>query len=62
MLPDFRKAYKVACGKNGDAWQAGRIGKVAAFLCAAHPAGFEPEKGDELHGDIEFLYELHIVN
>ena len=45
-----------------NAWQAGRAGSVAAYLCHAHPAGFEPEAGFELHGDIEYFYELEVRN
>jgi len=43
-------------------WEKGRAGKAASLLCWAHPAGFEPECGHELHGDIEFYYRLYVVN
>jgi hypothetical protein len=41
-------------------WEAGRVGKVASCVCAADPLGFEPEKTNDLHPDIEYLYELTV--
>jgi hypothetical protein len=58
MLPLFAEAF----AKFGKGWEAGREGKVAAFLCAADPGGFEPEAGHDLHGDIEYYYKLFAVN
>ena len=40
----------------------GRAGKVSSFLCAVDPVGFEPEDDGDLHGDIEYLYKLFLVN
>lgn len=65
MLPLIYEAYKtaVAPGKYGSsAWEAGRPGKAASFLCAADPGQFEPESGDKLHGDIEWFYVVECVN
>ena len=54
MLPLFGKAYEL----SGKGWQAGRVGKIASFLCAADPGVFEPEEGAKLHGDIEWYYRI----
>tara|TARA_Y100001963_G_C6740344_1_gene428626 strand:- start:980 stop:1447 length:468 start_codon:yes stop_codon:yes gene_type:complete len=48
--------------KSTNAYQNGRAGKVSAFLCAVDPTGFEPEDVGDLHGDIEYLYKLFLVN
>jgi hypothetical protein len=63
MLPLIREGYQQVL-KKGDyyLWQGGRPGKVAGFLCAADPGGFEPEEGHELHGDIEWYYVLRVIN
>lgn len=66
MLPLFKKAFEIGMTPKGD-WhqpgcELGRVGKVASFLCAADPGGFEPEEGHALHGDIEFFYRLWCVN
>lgn len=53
MVPLIASAYRPD-------WQHGRVGKVAAFLCAADPGGFEPEEGHDLHGDIEWYYIIQI--
>lgn len=45
-----------------NAWQAGRPGKAAAWLCSVDPSGFEVESGTKLHGDIEYLYVITAVN
>ena len=45
-----------------DAWQAGRAGKAASYVCAVEPGEFEPEEGHEKHGDIEWYYVVHCVN
>jgi hypothetical protein len=58
MLPLILRAFKE--GEIG--WEKGRAGKVASFLCAADPGGFEPESGFQLHGDIEWFYHLKVVN
>ena len=64
MLDCIRNAAQVARGtefaKIGWAWEAGRAGKVASFLCTAHPGTMEPEAGHALHGDIEYLYRLNV--
>jgi len=67
VLPLFVKAYEI--GKavaEEDGLKAyyilGRAGKVASFLCAAHPGHFEPEAGPRLHFDIEYFYRLYVVN
>lgn len=51
--PDTIKSY---------AYMNGRAGKVSSFLCAVDPVGFEPEDVGDLHGDIEYLYKLYLVN
>ena len=56
-----RKEYAPGLFASSE-WQAGRAGKVAAYLCATHPAGFEPEAGHDLHGDILFHYTLYLKN
>lgn len=58
IIPCIAKARELI----GDDYNSGRTGKVAAFLCAAHPGGFEPEGSNELHPDIEYHYTLHLVN
>jgi len=44
------------------AYMNGRAGKVSSFLCTVDPVGFEPEDVGDLHGDIEYLYKLFLVN
>ena len=41
---------------KGNGWQAGRAGKLAAYLIATDPGGFEPEPELGLHPDIEYFY------
>ena len=53
MVPLIASAYKPD-------WQHGRAGKVASFLCATDPDGFEPEDSHDLHGDIEWYYILEM--
>lgn len=43
-------------------WELGRAGKVAGFLCCADPGTMEPESFLLLHGDIEYLYHVYVVN
>jgi hypothetical protein len=43
-------------------WQLGRAGKAASFICKSEPDGFEPESSNELHGDIEWYYVIHLKN
>src|SRR5882724_580287 len=63
MLACMAKGLGLILAKGANsAWEAGRTGHAAAYLCAAHPAGFEPESGFDLHGDIEFFYELEVRN
>jgi hypothetical protein len=74
MIPLLQKAAKILLKESGTVkynsvdspayditsmpWEAGRVSKVASCLCAADPLGFEPEKTNDLHSDIEYLYEL----
>ena len=48
--------------KSSYAYMNGRAGKVRSFLCTVDPVGFEPEDVGDLHGDIEYLYKLFLVN
>ena len=45
---------------EGDTWQHGRAGKATAFIIATDPGGYEPEQGHELHGDIEYYYQVTV--
>lgn len=56
ILEDITTTYN----RVGREWFGHRAGKVAAFLCETHPAGFEPEEGHDLHGDIEWYYLIEI--
>ena len=70
MLPVIRHAWENACKVDaarraswggtvdGPPWESGRAGKAAAMLCAGDPLGFEVEQGNDLHGDIEWLYRI----
>jgi hypothetical protein len=64
MVPLIAKAYRHAIKPSprggARAWQAARVGKVAGELCWADPGTMEPEAGHELHGDIEYLYRVHV--
>jgi hypothetical protein len=76
MVPLIAKAYRHAIKptvfkgtypngtpfriEHARAWQAARVGKVAGELCWADPGTMEPEAGHELHGDIEYLYRVHV--
>jgi hypothetical protein len=70
MIPVLQKAWKIAVDESSDFhgkptvpdWQAGRLGKVCGFLCAADPGQMEPLDYKDLHGDIEYLYLLHVTN
>jgi hypothetical protein len=69
MVPLFHKAYAegmkptdYGTWKAENKWKMGLAGKVAAMLCYVDPRGFEPEAGFDIHGDIEFLYEIEVVN
>ena len=57
ILEDIITTYN----RVAKSWVGHRAGKVAAFLCETHPAGFEPEEGHELHGDIAFYYLVEIA-
>ena len=57
MLPLIAEAMSI-----GSSWQLGRPRKAASFLCASDPGQFEPEAGHDLHGDIEFFYQIWCVN
>lgn len=43
-------------------WELNRAGEIASFLCREEPDQFEPEAGHQLHGDIEWYYELKPSN
>src|SRR5258705_11745476 len=62
MLPIIEAAYTLATtpGKHSInyAWQAGRPGKAAAYLCASDPSGFDVESSTDLHSDIEWFYSI----
>jgi hypothetical protein len=60
ILDDIRKALSCMMGNDDTKWRSGRAGYVASHLCHVHPAGFQPEEGHDLHGDIEFYYVLHV--
>ena len=47
---------------KGNGWQAGRAGKLAAYLIATDPGGFEPEPELGLHPDIEYFYRVTTHN
>lgn len=65
MVKLFNEAYVLAVGPVGgdllrhEAWRAGRVGKIASFLCASDPGAFEPEDHKELHNDIEWFYRIN---
>ena len=65
MLPLIEEAFNF---ENIKGYEKGRTGKVASLLCAVDPAGFEPEgrsfddNGLMLHCDIEFFYDIAIIN
>ena len=61
IIPLIKKAFEYK-GEYTNGWEKGRAGKVSSFLCWADPGAFEPEDGHELHGDIEYLYRLFVVN
>ncbi len=48
--------------KSSNSYMNGRAKKVSSFLCTVDPTGFEPEDVGDLHGDIEYLYKLFLVN
>ena len=54
------RTFVTAFDKYGRGWEGNRVGKVASFLCAVDPGSYEPEDGHQLHGDIEFFYEVHL--
>ena len=56
ILPEIVETFE----EFGKGWEGYRAGKVASFLCAAHPGTFEPEAGHTLHGDIEWYYVLQV--
>ena len=76
MIPLLQKAAKILLKKSGTVkyasvnepsydvasmpWEAGRVNKVASCICASDPLGFGPEKTDDLHPDIGYLYELTV--
>ncbi|PIN75345.1 hypothetical protein COV18_04110 [Candidatus Woesearchaeota archaeon CG10_big_fil_rev_8_21_14_0_10_37_12] len=47
---------------SGGNYKAGRSGKVASFLCATDPGGFEPMSDMGLNPDLNFVYNLFLVN
>ena len=60
ILPEIKAAYALATKDKTNAWRAGRAGKAASYLCAIDPGVFEPEVGLDLHGDIDYFYELYV--
>ena len=42
------------------AYQLNRPGNVASFLCHMDPHNFEPESGNEIHGDIAWYYVVDV--
>jgi len=56
MIPIIYRAYIY---KGSDKDEKSRAGKVARLLCCADPNGFELEQGNDLRGDIEYLYQLY---
>jgi hypothetical protein len=56
MVPVIYKAY--ICEDHGKNEKT-RAGKVARLLCYADPMGFVLEQGNDLRGDIEYLYQLY---
>ena len=69
MLPKLLEAYQKAIAPKWygtseypNAWVAGRSGKSAAYICSVDPGSFEPEAGNDFHGDIEWFYEIVCVN
>lgn len=59
---EYRERLGVAPSDDKTAWELGRGGKVVSYLCAADPGGFEPEKTNDLHWDIEWYYIIHCIN
>lgn len=53
MLPTIARGHI-------DTWEAERVGKAAAMVCAADPTGFEIEQSYNIHGDIEFYYVVDV--
>jgi len=58
VIEDIKKAYEISGGRL----RAGRAGNAASYLCASAPGVFEPEKSEDLHGDILYYYKLYLVN
>ena len=62
VLPALAKAYQLSGGN----WEAGRTGKVAAYICVAgYEKGyiaFEPENHLRLHRDVEWVYRVVLLN
>jgi len=58
MIPVIHKAFKKM--KRDGSYHDGRSGYVASTLCWADPIQFDIEydNGNELHGDIEWLYTI----
>lgn len=56
IVADIARSYEI----YGKGWEAERGRKVAAYLCAMHPGGFEPEDSHELHMDIDYYYILYV--
>ena len=53
MVPLMAQAYQPE-------WKHGRVGKVASFVVAEDPDGYEVEQGHAIHGDIEWYYVLDV--
>ncbi len=64
ILPLMARCFEIHRERRGDScnWELGRAGKLASYIIATDPGGFEPEQGLDLHGDIAFLYVITAVN
>ena len=56
MVPVIYKAYNY---EGSFKEEKAKAGIVASLLCWADPMGFELEQGNDLHGDIKYLYQLY---
>ena len=66
-IPTIEKAFKMMGGSDFT-WQAGRVGYVAACLCAASynvgikSTAIQPTTEPDLQLDIEWLYEIELTD
>lgn len=59
VLAVLDQAYSIVSNPE-HRWKLGRAGKAASLLCSVEPGEIEPEEGHELHGDIDFYYQVHV--